>query len=152
MNFLQTKKRHYESVSGGYFELSGSETIYVRCNKKTRYTVLHTSGTEGSFVSSVRVDGLVSRVWKQYRPKEYLIIYNDMEQWAVGSVHKIEITWEALLRHGTTGLYVSRLAKKKHNYFINRGESLVDSRIIISNKLFEAITKTVKSTSWRRRS
>ena len=47
-------------------------------------------------------------VWHQYRPKEYLIIYNDMlEKWKIGSVHTVVIEWESYLRHGTSGLYVS---------------------------------------------
>lgn len=47
-------------------------------------------------------------VWHQYRPKEYLVIYNDMlSKWAVGSIHTVVIEWESYLRHGTSGLYVS---------------------------------------------
>ena len=40
---------------GGYFDLSGTVEIKVKINKDSRYMVLHSAGTEGSHVNSVKV-------------------------------------------------------------------------------------------------
>ena len=69
--------------------------------------------SQGSYVDKITVDGLESHVWQQYRPKEYLIIYNDMFNWVVGSIHMIEIEWKDLLRKDTTGLYESSYVDSK---------------------------------------